>query len=501
MSQKFFELGRAPIKAMQAMAVALLALASIACGQGLPDFTVLVEKNVPAIVNVTSTFEAEQPNAQDREKLKDLLRYFYGDKLPRQLGERPPQQLGERPPQQFEQPDPDEQQPEENGATGSGFIIDSNGYIVTNHHVVEHAKSIKVTLNDQREFTARVVGSDASSDLALLKIEATKLPIVKMGDSEKLKVGEWVLAIGSPFGLQYSVAAGIVSYMGRSLPTDGSNYVSYIQTDVAINPGHSGGPLLNLAGEVIGINSQIFTSTGGSIGLSFAIPVDVAKNVIAQLRESGKVERGWMGVGIDSVDQEKAEAFGLDRPHGALVNGVIKGGPAEAAGIKTGDVIVKFNSHEIRTREDLPYFVGMLKPGTEVSVDIVRPEGSAESARNGHALSLHMKVGNLEQSKTLGKKEPAAPKDGRLGLKVSSLDAKTRREHDLESGVLVERVGGAAQAAKLQAGDIIVSVNGVTLNSAKDLADLEPKLPAKRPLPVLVVREDRQTYFTIRIEE
>jgi serine protease Do len=497
MSQNSCVSGSAPVKTMQAMAVTLLVLAAFANGQGLPDFTVLVEKNVPAIVNVSSTFEAAETNAQDREKLKELLRYFYGD--------RPPQQLGERPPQQFQQPnpDPEDQPPEENGATGSGFIIDSNGYIVTNHHVVDHAKSIKVTLNDQREFNAKVVGSDASSDLALLKIEATKLPIVKLGDSEKLKVGEWVLAIGSPFGLQYSVAAGIVSYMGRSLPTDGSNYVSYIQTDVAINPGHSGGPLLNLAGEVIGINSQIFTNSGGgSIGLSFAIPVDVAKNVITQLRETGKVERGWMGVGIDSVDQEKAEAFGLDRPHGALVNGVIKGGPAEAAGIKTGDVIVKFNSHDIRTREDLPYFVGMLKPGTEVTVDIVRPEGSAESARNGHPLSLRMKVGNLDNSKTLSKKEPAAVKDGRLGLKVSSLDAKTRREHDLESGVLVERVGGPAQAAKLQAGDIIVSLNGVALNSAKDLADLEPKLPARRQLPVLVVRGNNMpTYFTIRIEE
>ncbi len=477
------------MKSLPVFAMTLWVWSAFAQAQALPDFTVLVEKNVPAIVNVSTTFGAVQANAQDRENLKDLLRYFYGD----------------RPPQQFQPPNPEDQEPEENGATASGFIIDSTGYIVTNHHVVDNAKSIKVTLNDQREFEARVVGLDDQSDLALLKIEATNLPVVKLGSSEKLKVGEWVLAIGSPFGLQYSVAAGIVSYIGRSLPTGKSpnnGYVSYIQTDVAINPGHSGGPLLNLAGEVVGINSQIFTNSGGSIGLSFAIPVDVAKNVVTQLRDGGKVERGWMGVGIENVDQEKAEAFGLDRPHGALVNQVIKGGPAEAAGIKVSDIIVKFNSHDIRTREDLPYFVGLLKPGTEASVEILRSEGAGDKVRNARPMTLHMKVGNLENAKTLSKNDAATAKDGRLGLKVSALDGKTKREHDLESGVLVERVGGPAQAAKLQPGDIIVSINGVALNSAKDLADLEPKLPARRQLPVLVMRGDNMpNYFTIRIDE
>ncbi|MES2604612.1 MAG: Do family serine endopeptidase, partial [Pseudomonadota bacterium] len=437
--------------------------------QSLPDFTVLVEQNAPAIVNVSTTYAAVESNPQQRQELEDLLRYYFGDRAP-----------------QLQLPNPDEQPQEEGGATGSGFIIDSSGYIVTNHHVIDEARTIKVTLNDQREYSATVVGSDERSDLAVLKIEATNLPTVKLGESEKLKVGEWVLAIGSPFGLQYSVAAGIISYMGRSLPTEGSNYVSYIQTDVAINPGHSGGPLFNMAGEVIGINSQIFTSTGGSIGLSFAIPVDVAKNVVAQLRDSGTVQRGWMGVGIDNVSQDLADAFNLDRPHGALVNDVIKGGPAEAAGFATGDVIVEFNGHDVRTRDDLPYFVGLLKPGTSVPVEIVR---------NGNPQSLTMTVGDLDKANQVTQNTPAIEAESRLGLKVSSLDAKVREDLDLDSGIVVDSVTGPAQEARLQPGDIIVSLNGVELNAPADLAALELTLPIDRPLPVLVVREQRQTFF------
>jgi len=464
-------------------AVPILAVVSpFGHAQSLPDFTVLVERNAPAIVNVSTTYVAVRGNPQDRAELEDLLRYFYGDRAPQLRLPPDPQDNGEG---------GGEEEQDGGGATGSGFIIDSTGYIVTNHHVIDQAKTIMVTLNDQREYAATVIGSDERSDLAVLKIEASNLPTVKLGDSEKLKVGEWVLAIGSPFGLQYSVAAGIISYMGRALPTEGSNYVSYIQTDVAINPGHSGGPLFNLAGEVIGINSQIFTNSGGSIGLSFAIPVDVAKNVVAQLRESGKVERGWMGVGIDNVNQELADAFNLDRPHGALVNDVIKGGPAEAAGIATGDVITSFNGHDVRTRDDLPYFVGLVKPGTEVAVELVRM---------GSAQTLQMTVGNLDNANAVGQTPPAAGSDSRIGLKVSPLDQMTREQLGLDGGVVVESVRGAAQQARLQPGDIIVSLNGVELNSAEDLVALEPNLPVDRPLPVLVVREERQTFFTIRIE-
>lgn len=485
MSKQFFVFGSVAaffsptVAAIGNIAIVALSLTLTATveAQALPDFTILVERNAPAIVNVSTTYESKSAGTpQQRQELEDLLKYYFGERAP-----------------QLQMPDPDEQEPEEGGATGSGFIIDSNGYIVTNHHVIDGAKTVKVTLNDQREYTATIVGSDERSDLAVLKIDATKLPTVKLGESEKLKVGEWVLAIGSPFGLQYSVAAGIISYMGRSLPTEGSNYVSYIQTDVAINPGHSGGPLFNMAGEVIGINSQIFTNSGGSIGLSFAIPVDVAKNVVAQLRDGGKVQRGWMGVGIDNVSQDLADAFGLDRPHGALVNDVIKGGPAEEAGFATGDVILKFNGHEIRTRDDLPYFVGLLKPGTSVPVEIVR---------KGSPQTLTMTVGDLDNNASLASQDvPAAEASSRLGLKVSELDPKLREELDIDAGVIVETVTGPAQEARLQPGDIIVSLNGIDLHTPAELATLESSLPIDRPLPVLVVREQRQTFFTIRLSE
>jgi len=465
----------------------LIPLIGIACSvwtsstlaQALPDFTRLVEANAPAIVNVSTTYSPRANSAEDRQELEELLKYFYGDRAPRL---------------DMPAPDGEERGQDGPGATGSGFIIDKSGYIVTNHHVIDQAQSIKVTLNDQREFSAEVVGSDETSDLAVLKIEAEGLPVVRLGDSERVKVGEWVLAIGSPFGLSYSVAAGIISYMGRSLPMSGNNYVSFIQTDVAINPGHSGGPLFNLAGEVIGINSQIFTTnnSGGSIGLSFAIPVDVAKNVVAQLRETGKVERGWLGVAIDDVNQELADAFKLDRPHGALISDVTKDSPAAASGMRTGDIVTSFNGREIRTRDDLPYFVGLVKPGTAVPVEVIR---------DGELQTLEVTVGTLGAvaSATLG--VPAQKEGGRLGLQVTSLDAKLKQQLELDNGVLVETVTGAAEQARLQKGDILLSLNGVDLNTPEDLVELEPNLPINRPLPVLVVREGRQTFFTIRLEE
>jgi serine protease Do len=439
----------------------------------LPDFTVLVEQNAPAIVFVSTVYAArEGVNASERADLENLLRYFYGEQL--------------------ELPEPE--QPEQRGASGSGFIIEASGYIVTNHHVIDGAETVTVTLNDQREFSATVIGSDERSDLAVLKIEADSLPTVRLGSSENLKVGEWVLAIGSPFGLQYSVAAGIISYMGRSLPaTDGTGYVSYIQTDVAINPGHSGGPLFNLAGEVVGINSQIFTdSGGGSIGLSFAIPVDVARNVVSQLRENGAVVRGWMGVGIEDVSQDLADAFNLNAPHGALVNKVIDASPAQAAGFATGDIIIRFNQHDIRTSADLPYFVGLLRPGTEVDVEVIR---------NGSPQTLKMIVGDLDANAAVSQDDSVQEDISRLGLKVTPLDLPTRAQLGITGGVKVESVRGAAEAARLLPGDIILTLNGIELNSPEDLAALEPNLPADKPLPVLVLRDRGQTFFTIRIGE
>lgn len=452
--------------------VLLACLSSPLVAQSLPDFTVLVEQNAPAIVNVSTTRSVEELDAEGRTDLEELLRYFYGDRAP-----------------ELDLPAPGAQ---ERSATGSGFIIAANGFIVTNHHVIDGADRITVTLNDQREFTAEVVGTDERSDLALLKIEASRLPAVTLGDSSRLKVGEWVLAIGSPFGLQYSVAAGIISYMGRALPPDGSsNYVSYIQTDVAINPGHSGGPLFNLAGEVVGINSQIFTNSGGSIGLSFAIPVDLAKNVIGQLQENGSVNRGWMGVGIEDVSQELAEAFELDTPHGALINRVIEDGPAQLAGFRSGDIVTAFDGHHIRTSADLPYFVGLVMPDTNVDVEIVR---------NGRAQTLAMTVGSLGSTAPVVARNDAD--DGnRLGLVVAALDDETRMALGIEHGVLVEEATGVAREAGIRSGDIIITLNNNDVDSPDELERIAASLPLNRALPMLVARGERQSFFTIRLSE
>lgn len=448
----------------------LLTLSGPGLAQRLPDFTELVEATVPAIVNVSTTRTVGEIDSEQQAYLDEFLRYFYGERAP-----------------ELELPLPEEF---DRGASGSGFIISDDGYVVTNHHVIEDAQTITITLNDQREFTAEVVGSDAGSDLALLKIAATRLPVVELGESARLKVGEWVLAIGSPFGLQYSVAAGIVSYMGRSLPTDGRNYVSYIQTDVAINPGHSGGPLLNLKGEVIGINSQIFTNSGGSIGLSFAIPVDVAKNVIGQLRDHGSVQRGWLGVGYENVSQSLAEAFNLDTPHGALINRVIDGSPAQLAGLQTGDIVVSIDGQDVRTGTDLPYFVGLLMPGSEVSLELIR---------DGETMQLPVTLEALD-NQALSSEETAV-EPNRVGLTVRSLDESELQDYGLEAGVMVETVEGAAAEARIQPGDIIISINGREVRSQAALDALAPELPVDRAIPVLVVRGEAQNFFTLRIVE
>lgn len=438
-----------------------------ALAQSLPDFTALVEQNVPAIVNVSTTRQSLMSDAE-REYLGEFLRYF-GDRLPEDFELPPPGQL-------------------EQGANGSGFIIAADGYIVTNQHVVSDADTITITLNDRREFQAELIGADPSSDLALLKIDAEGLPVVTLGDSSKLKVGEWVLAIGSPFGLRYSVTAGIISYMGRSIPTDGSNYVSYIQTDVAINPGHSGGPLLNLDGEVVGINSQIFTNSGGSIGLSFAIPMDVARNVLAQLKDHGSVQRGWLGVQYEDVDQSKAQAFGLDAPQGALINRVVEGSPAQQAGLEVGDIVVDFGGERIRTGDDLPYFVGLLMPGTEVALEIIR---------DGTPQVLTLTLGEFERQE-ISLTEPVEP--DRLGLEVRELSEEEREAMGIEYGVMVLSADGAAARADIRQGDIILSINSINIGSPGALDRIASALPADKAIPVLVARDDEQRFFTLRIE-
>lgn len=441
---------------------------SSAQAQIFPDFTVLIENNVPAIVNVSTTRTPTATSSEQRAYMEEFLRYFNGDRAP-----------------QLDLPMPENQ---ERGATGSGFIISADGYLVTNDHVVADADSITITLNDHREFAAQVIGTDPGSDLALLKIEANNLPVVKLGDSAKLKVGEWVLAIGSPFGLQYSVAAGIISYMGRSLPTDGRNYVSYIQTDVAINPGHSGGPLLNLAGEVIGINSQIFTNSGGSIGLSFAIPVDVARNVIGQLRDNGSVQRGWLGVGYEDVSPSLAEAFALETPHGALINRVVEGSPAQAAGLRAGDIVVSFDGHQIRTGADLPYLVGMVMPETQVTMNFMRA---------GENKTVNLTLGTLASQDV--PVEPVLDDPNRLGLKVRSLDKSEKSALGLSYGVMVDSAEGVAAEAKIEVGDIILSINSKEISSQEELNNVALGLPANRAIPVLVARGEAQNFFTFKI--
>jgi serine protease Do len=448
----------------------LLMLSLYGRAQHLPDFTVLVERAVPAIVNVSTTRAMPEMDSEQRAYLDEFLRYFYGE------------QSGD-----LDLPLPDEF---DRGASGSGFIISADGYVVTNHHVIEDAASITITLNDLREFEAEVVGSDPGSDLALLKIAATDLPVVPLGASSRLKVGEWVLAIGSPFGLQYSVSAGIVSYMGRSLPTDGRNYVSYIQTDVAINPGNSGGPLLNLAGEVIGINSQIFTNSGGSIGLSFAIPVDLASNVLAQLRDSGEVRRGWLGVGYENVNQSLAEAFRLKTPHGALINRVMEDSPAQAAGLQTGDVVVAVDGQDVRTGADLPYFVGLLQPGTTVQLSVMR---------SGELRQLEVLLGGLDEQEVAEEQSSGAAL--RIGLQVRALESLELAELDVENGVLVELASGPAAEARLLPGDVIISINGEPLSTPEELDAVADMLPLGRAIPVLVARDGEQSFFTLRLPE
>ena len=458
------KVARSPVaRIITFLALCAVCLVQGAWAQNLPDFTVLVEENVSSIVHVSTKRSLVAADDPRREELEELLRYFYGD------------------------PSPDRPQ---GGASGSGFLISQDGYVVTNHHVVDGAEEITITLNDHREFTAELVGSDVNSDLAVLKIAAEGLQPARLGSSRDLKVGEWVLAIGSPFGLQYSVAAGIISYMGRSIPTGGANYVSYIQTDVAINPGHSGGPLLNLDGEVVGINSQIFTNSGGSIGLSFAIPVDVARNVISQLRDTGSVQRGYLGVGYEDVSPSLAEAFNLPLPHGALVNRVVPGSPAAQAGIRTGDVVTSVDGQRVRTGADLPYLVGLVLPGTEVLLGLVR---------NGEPLELALVLGTLDNAQLT--QLPPEPEVNPAGLVVRALNDEERAAFELDSGVMVESVSGAAEKAGLQVGDVIVSLNLTAVNTPQAVETILAELPADKAIPVLIARAGQQNFHTLRLGE
>jgi len=441
--------------------------------RGLPDFADLVEDNAATIVNITTVQRVPVRTSTPQSDIEELLRQLRPDGLPL---------------------DPDAQT-RPRGGVGSGFIMSSDGYIITNHHVVANADSITVTLTDRREFSADIIGSDELSDVALIKIDATGLRTVKFGDSEQVRVGEWVLAIGSPFGLEFSAAAGIVSAKSRNVPSRGpANYVSFIQTDVAINQGNSGGPLFNLDGEVIGINSQILSSTGGSNGISFAIPSNMALNVVEQLRESGAVSRGLLGVLIKDVDNALAQAFSLDRPRGAFVDEVQPGSPAEQAGVLNNDIILAFNNIQIEQSSQLPFYVGQVRPGTTAELSVLR---------EGQALRLPVVVGSLPGSdQAAAGTRPTAPRGNSLALTVQNIDADIRGAFPAlqNGGVQVDQLrDGPARAAGLQSGDIIVSLNHQSIQNVEEFNRILEELPPSGFVPVRVVRDGRGTTLVLEL--
>ena len=460
------------------LTVALLAVEARAAGVTLPDFTELVARQGAAVVNISTTQARQQParlpfqipELDESDPMFDFFRKFI-PRIPEYPG-----------------PDPDNQ------SLGSGFIISPDGYILTNAHVVESAEEIKVRLADKREFDAVVIGADARSDVALIRIEAKDLPHVVLGDPEALKVGEWVLAIGSPFGFEQSVTAGIVSAKGRSLPDE--NFVPFIQTDVAINPGNSGGPLFNLRGEVIGINSQIYSRTGGFMGLSFAIPIDVAMDVQQQLRTKGRVERGRIGVSIQEVTRDLADSFGLPRAAGALVSAVEPESPAAKAGIEQGDVIVRFNGRGVENSADLPRIVAAAQPGARVAVEIFR---------GGQSRSLTVDVGEWQDPEAEPEGNPAASSSAapnRLGLELAVPTPAQRRERAIERGLIVQRAQGTAARAEIVPGDLVLAVvvggRQVALDKLEDFDRIAAELKPGQQVTLLVRRGEATSYVSLR---
>ncbi len=441
----------------------------------LPDFTSLVQAHGPAVVNISTTqkIKRRQIPGMDIPELEDLPEdHPFGELFRRFFGE------GEM--QEFE-----------SESLGSGFVISGDGFVLTNNHVIEDAEEILVRLSDRRVLKAKVVGHDARSDLALLKVEANGLPVVDIGDSRELKVGEWVLAIGSPFGFEQSVTAGIVSAKGRSLPRD--NYVPFIQTDVAINPGNSGGPLFNLDGEVVGINSQIYSRTGGYMGVSFAIPIEVAMNVVSQLKASGRVSRGWLGVLIQEVTRDLAESFGMDKPQGALVAKIFPGSPAEAAGMQVGDVVLEFDDRPVITSSGLPPIVGQTVVGEDVPVKVLRGGGTR---------ILTVKVGELPESgvELAGRVEP---RSNRLGVTVAELDAEARAQAEVENGVRITAVASDSPAADigLASGDIVLMIDGKEVTDRQQFDKIVEDLPSGKSIPILVHRRSGAEFLALRIPE
>ena len=468
--------------------IALTAVAAACLGpapspaRSLPDFTGLVERNRAAVVNISTTQRRqipadrprmprgfEIPDLPEDSPFREFFRRFFGEG---EIEEFDAQSLG------------------------SGFIISQDGFIISNNHVVRDADEVIVRLSDRREYKAKVVGTDERSDISLLKIDAGGLPAVRLGIGYELKVGEWVLAIGSPFGFDHSVTAGIVSAKGRSLPRE--SYVPFIQTDVAINPGNSGGPLFNLQGEVVGVNSQIFSRTGGFMGLSFAIPIDVAMDVADQLRDKGRVSRGWLGVLIQDVTRELAESFGMARPRGALIAKLLDGSPAEKAGFEVGDIVLSFNEHPIERSSDLPPIVGRTRVGREVPVEILR---------NGESTVLRVTTEELPDEDALKiaatvDTPPEGTKADRLGLTVRNLSDEERASlDDTDHGVLVSKVSeGPGKRAGIREGDMILMLNNEKISNSDDFKRLAGELPDGKAVSILVQREGNPVFLALKPE-
>jgi serine protease Do len=446
----------------------------------LPDFTELAEKQGPTVVNISITSVVHGgggmgfPGMPNDENLQELLRRFGIPGMPGMPGQEGGQDYKTQ-------------------SLGSGFIISSDGYILTNAHVVSEADEVLVKLSDKREFKAKIIGADKRTDVALIKIEATGLPKVVVGDPTTLKVGEWVAAIGSPFGLENTMTAGIVSAKGRALPQE--NYVPFIQTDVAINPGNSGGPLFNLRGEVVGVNSQIYSKSGGSMGLSFSIPIDVAIDISNQLKATGRISRGWLGIGIQEVTKDLADSFGLKQTSGALIAGVEKNSPADKGGLEVGDIILKFDGKPIVTSGDLPRVVASIKPGKVVPVEIVR---------KGASKTLQLGVGEMPSEQVeapASSKEPSKPEANKIGLTLRELTPQQKKKLNGKNGLLVvESVGAAAQAG-IRRGDVILGLN----NNESQSVDLFNKqinaVAAGKTVAVLVLRGENTLYVPIKVSK
>src|SRR2546425_686464 len=471
------------LRGLVALWLAATCMTVLAQTQVLPDFTRLVEEQGSAVVNISTTQAVRRTSAlpqipgMEDDEIQEFFRRF----IPRQQPGVPGPGPGPR---------------SESRSLGSGFILSADGYIMTNAHVLEGADEINVRFTDKREFKAKVIGADKRTDVALIKIEASGLPAVRFGDPSKLKVGEWVVAIGAPFGFENTVTAGIVSAKGRSLPQE--NFVPFIQTDVAINPGNSGGPLFNMRGEVVGINSQIYSRTGGFMGLSFAIPADVALDVQKQLKEKGRVARGRIGVVIQEVTRDLATSFGLDKPRGALVNSVEKGSPADKAGIEATDIIVSFDGKPVESSSDLPRIVGSTRPGSTSSVEVWR---------KGTTKKLSLTVGELQEDRVASADKPRPPKSAevqpahRPGIVVAELSAEQKKELELSGGLVGTQGKPDARASDVRKGDVLITLvhkgRHTELKSVEQFNKLLAGLEKNAVITLQVKRGEQMAFVTI----